>query len=53
MNIINPYFMNQHFRMNPEWYSKQVLELNSISDPHFIRAGDTLKLPIYVDKGTK
>lgn len=53
VEIINPYFMNQHFRMNPEWYSKQVLELNNITDPHFIRAGDTLKIPLYVDIGSK
>ncbi len=53
VDIINPYFMNQHFRMNPEWYSKQVLELNNITDPHFIRAGDTLKIPLYADIGSK
>lgn len=53
VEIINPYFMNQHFRMNPEWYSKRVLELNNITDPHFIRAGDTLKIPLYVDIGSK
>jgi nucleoid-associated protein YgaU len=49
VDIINPDFMNEHFRMNYEWYAKQVLELNNITDPHFIRAGDTLKIPIYVD----
>ena len=45
-----PSFMNEHFRMNYEWYAKQVLELNNIADPHFIKAGDTLKIPIYIDK---
>lgn len=53
VDIINPLFMNEHFRMNYEWYASQVLELNNITDPHFIKAGDTLKIPIYVDKGTK
>lgn len=53
VDIINPYFMNEHFRMNYEWYAKQVLELNNINDPHFIRAGDTLKIPIYIDSGSK
>jgi len=53
VDIINPYFMNEHFRMSYEWYVKQVLELNNITDPHFIRAGDTLKIPIYVDSGSK
>ncbi len=43
VDIINPYFMNEHFRMNYEWYAKQVLELNNITDPHYIRAGDTIK----------
>jgi len=50
VDIINPYFMNEHFRMDYEWYAKQVLELNNIADPHFIKAGDTLKIPIYIDK---
>lgn len=50
--IITRYSAN-HFRMNRDWYSKQVLELNNITDPHFIRAGDTLKIPIYIDKRTK
>ena len=53
VDIINPYFMNEHFRMNYEWYAKQVLELNNITDPHFIKAGDTLKIPIYIDSGSK
>jgi len=53
VGIINPYFMNEHFRMNYEWYAKQVLELNNITDPHYIRAGDTLKIPILIDKGTE
>ncbi|MEW6625086.1 MAG: LysM domain-containing protein [Bacillota bacterium] len=53
VDIINPYFMNEHFRMNYEWYAKQVLELNNITDPNFIKAGNTLKIPIYIDKGTK
>ncbi len=53
VDIINPYFMNEHFRINYEWYAKQVLELNNIADPHFIKAGDTLKIPIYIDKGAK
>ncbi|MGI6551555.1 MAG: LysM peptidoglycan-binding domain-containing protein [Bacillota bacterium] len=53
VDIINPYFMNEHFRMNYEWYAKQVLKLNNITDPHYIKAGDTLKIPIYIDKGTK
>ncbi len=53
VDIINPYFMNEHFRMNYEWYAKQVLELNNITDPHFVKAGDTLKIPIFIDKGTK
>jgi nucleoid-associated protein YgaU len=53
VDIINPYFMNEHFRMNYEWYAKQVLELNNITDPHYIKAGDTLKIPIYIDKGAK
>jgi hypothetical protein len=39
--------------MNRDWYSRQVLELNNITDPHFIKAGDTLKIPIYIDRGTK
>jgi len=50
--IITKYSAN-HFRMNRDWYSKQVLELNNITDPHFIRAGDTLKIPIFIDKETK
>jgi hypothetical protein len=50
--IITQYSIN-HFRMNRDWYSKQVLELNNITDPHFIRAGDTLKIPIYIDIGSK
>jgi len=29
--------------MNYEWYAKQVLELNNITDPNFIKAGETLK----------
>lgn len=49
VEIINPYFMNRHFRMNEEWYSKRILELNNITDPRFIRAGDTLKIPVYTD----
>jgi len=53
VDIINPYFINEHFRMNYEWYSKQVLELNDITNPHFIRAEDTLKIPIYIDVGSK
>ena len=53
VDIINPYFMNEHFRMNYEWYAKQVLKLNNITDPHYIKAGDTLKIPIYIDKGVK
>ena len=53
VEIINPYFMNEHFRISPDWYTKQVLKLNNISDPHFIQAGDTLKLPIYIDIGSK
>ena len=31
VDIINPYFMNEHFRMNYEWYAKQVLKLEAIS----------------------
>jgi hypothetical protein len=53
VDIIKPYFMNEHFRMNYEWYAKQVLKLNNITDPHYIKAGDTLKIPIYIDKRTK
>jgi len=53
VDIINPYFMNEHFRMNYEWYAKQVLKLNNITDPHCIKAGNTLKIPIYFDMGTK
>jgi len=53
VDIINPYFMNEHFRMNYGWYAKQVLKLNNITDPHFIKAGETLKIPIYIDKGAK
>jgi len=53
VDIINLYFMNEHFRMNYEWYAKQVLELNNITDPHFIKAGDILKIPIYIDKGAR
>jgi len=53
VDIINPYFMNKHFRMNYEWYAKQVLKLNNITDPHYIKAGDTLKIPIYIDKEAK
>lgn len=53
VDIINPYFMNEHFRMDYEWYAKQVLELNNFADPHFIKAGDTLKIPIYIDKEAK
>ncbi len=53
VDIIKPYFMNEHFRMNYEWYAKQVLKLNNITDPHYIKAGDTLKIPIYIDKGAK
>ena len=53
VDIINPYFMNEHFRMSYDWYIKRLLDLNNINDPHFIRAGDTLKIPIYIDKGTK
>ena len=33
VDIINPYFMNKHFRMNYEWYAKQVLKLNNLTDP--------------------
>jgi len=50
--IITQYSMN-HFRMNRDWYSRQVIELNNITDPHFIRVGDTLKIPIYIDIGAK
>ncbi|GFR34788.1 hypothetical protein TCEA9_06000 [Thermobrachium celere] len=32
---------------------QRVLKLNNITDPHFIKAGETLKIPIYIDKGTK
>jgi len=39
--------------MNYEWYAKQVLELNNITDSNFIKAGDILKIPIYIDKGAK
>ena len=53
VDIINPYFMNEHFRMNYEWYAEQVLKLNNITDPHYIKAGNTLKIPIYIDKGAK
>ena len=53
VDIINPYFMNEHYRMNYEWYAKQVLDLNNITDPNFIKAGETLKIPIYIDKGAK
>ena len=53
VDIIKPYFMNEHFRMNYEWYAKQVLKLNNITDPHYIKAGDTLKIPLYIDKGAK
>ena len=53
VDIIKPYFMNEHFRMNYEWYAKQVLKLNNLTDPHNIKAGDTLKIPIYIDKGAK
>lgn len=53
VDVINPYFMNEHFRMNYEWYAKQVLEINNITDPNIIKAGDTLKIPIYIDKGVK
>lgn len=49
--IITRYAAN-HFRMNRDWYSKQVLELNNITDPHFIRTGDILKMPIYIDVGS-
>ncbi len=53
VDIINPYFINEHFRMNYEWYAEQVLKLNNITDPHYIKAGDTLKIPLYIDKGAK
>lgn len=53
VDIINPYVMNEHFRMDYEWYAKQVLKLNNITDPHLIKAGDTLKMPIYIDKGAE
>ena len=53
VDVINPYFMNEHFRMNYEWYAKQVLEINNITDPNIIKEGDTLKIPIYIDKGSK
>ena len=53
VDIINPYFMNKHFRMNYEWYAKQILKLNNIADHHFIKAGDALKIPIYIDKEAK
>ncbi len=36
VDIINPYFMNKHFRMNYEWYAKQVLKLNNLTDPHIV-----------------
>jgi len=29
--------MNEHYRMNYEWYAKQVLELNNITEPNFIK----------------
>ncbi|NLK00981.1 MAG: LysM peptidoglycan-binding domain-containing protein [Clostridia bacterium] len=47
--IISPYFMNEHFRMNSKWYTKQVLELNNITDPHLIHTGDILKMPVFID----
>jgi len=53
VDIINPYFMNEHYRMNYEWYAKQVLELNNITDSNFIKTGDILKIPIYIDKGAR
>jgi len=53
VDIINSYFMNEHYRMNYEWYAKRVLDLNNITDPNFIKAGDILKIPIYIDKGAK
>lgn len=53
LGAIITYYSANHFRMNRDWYSRQVLELNNITDPHFIRAGDTLKIPIYIDKGAK
>ena len=55
INLISHYFMyyrNKHFRMNSEWYAKQVLELNNITDPNLIRTGNTLKIPIYIDNGS-
>lgn len=49
--MITPYYMgfDDHFRIDPKWYTQQVLELNNITDPHFIRADDILKMPIYID----
>ena len=49
-NIITQYSIN-HFRMNRDWYSKQVLYINGIEDPHLIKAGEILQMPIYIDSG--
>lgn len=43
VDIINPYFMNEHFRMNYEWYAEQVLELNNIADPPLYQSGRHIK----------
>lgn len=40
----------QHFRMDPQWYMEQVRKINNIEDLNLIRAGDVLRIPIYIDK---
>ena len=52
VDIINPYFMNEHFRMNYEWYAEQVLKLNKHYESHY-QSGNTLKDTVYFDMGTK
>ena len=51
-NIITQYAIN-HPRMNRDWYSKQILEINNITDPNSIKINDVLNIPIYIDNGSE
>ena len=52
VDIINPYFMNEHFRMNYEWYINRYWNL-TILPTSLYQSGDTLKIPIYIDSGSR
>ena len=57
VNIISDYFFYElkyeSVRMDYTWYAKQVVELNQIKDPNFIKVGDIIKIPVYIDSGSK